>query len=59
MGYLHGGACRLGGYRALVYPCRRVVAYVTLVAQLLHGRGMPRPVGKPIFFGERRLLQLW
>ena len=53
MGYLHGVACRLGGYRALAYSCRRVVAYVALVAQLLYGRGMPRPVGKPNFFGER------
>lgn len=59
MGYLHGGACRLGGYRALVYPCRRVVAYVALGVQKLYGRGLPRPVGKPNFFGERRLLLLW
>lgn len=59
MGYLHGVACRLGGYRALAYSCRRVVAYVALVAQLLYGRGMPRPVGKPNFFRERRLLLLW
>ena len=59
MGYLHGVACRLGGYRVLAYSCRRVVAYVALVAQRLYGRGMPRPVDEPIFFGERRLLQLW
>lgn len=59
MGYLHGVACRLGGYRALAYSCRRVVAYVAWVAQRLYGRGMPRPVGKPNFFRERRLLLLW
>ena len=59
MGYLHGVACRLGGYRALAYSCRRVVAYVAWVAQKLYGRGMPRPVGKPNFFGERRLLLFW
>ena len=49
------GACRLGGYRALAYSCRRVVAYVAWVAQKLYGRGMPRPISKPIFFGEREI----
>lgn len=53
------GACSLGGYRALAYPCRRVVAYAALVAQRLYSRGMPRPVDEPNFFGERRLLLLW
>ena len=53
------GACRLGGYRALAYSCRRVVAYVAWVAQKLYGRGMPRPVDEPNFFGEKRLLLFW